>query len=176
MVDRGEPGIGKSRLLEEAARGAADRDVHVLWGRCWEAGGAPAYWPFILHDTSMPDAIVEIALALGDRDLLERVYATSSAIAGDLISSGVFGLTCDAPVERRLGRAAWAWAGSSKPTNTTRPRCAPCTRSARACTWCGARSNTPSCSLRSAGTSAPRSEGRKPSAARRRSESCCPRA
>ena len=43
----GEPGIGKSRLLEEAARGAADRDVHVLWGRCWEAGGAPAYWPFI---------------------------------------------------------------------------------------------------------------------------------
>src|SRR5690348_9160830 len=43
----GEPGIGKSRLLEEAARVAADRDVHVLWGRCWEAGGAPAFWPFI---------------------------------------------------------------------------------------------------------------------------------
>ncbi|HMI92106.1 MAG TPA: AAA family ATPase [Polyangiales bacterium] len=43
----GEPGIGKSRLLEEVARGAADRDVNVLWGRCWEAGGAPAYWPFI---------------------------------------------------------------------------------------------------------------------------------
>jgi AAA ATPase domain len=43
----GEPGIGKSRLLEEVARVAADRDVQVAWGRCWEAGGAPAYWPFI---------------------------------------------------------------------------------------------------------------------------------
>ena len=43
----GEPGIGKSRLCEEAARLAAERDVSVLWGRCWEAGGAPAYWPFI---------------------------------------------------------------------------------------------------------------------------------
>jgi len=43
----GEPGIGKSRLCEEAARVAAERDVSVLWGRCWEAGGAPSYWPFI---------------------------------------------------------------------------------------------------------------------------------
>ena len=43
----GEPGIGKSRLAEELARLAAERDVSVLWGRCWEAGGAPAYWPFI---------------------------------------------------------------------------------------------------------------------------------
>jgi predicted ATPase len=43
----GEPGIGKSRLCEEAARVAAERDVSVLWGRCWEAGGAPAYWPWI---------------------------------------------------------------------------------------------------------------------------------
>lgn len=43
----GEPGIGKSRLAEEVARIAAERHVHVLWGRCWEAGGAPAYWPFI---------------------------------------------------------------------------------------------------------------------------------
>jgi len=43
----GEPGIGKSRLLEEAARIAADSDVQVLWGRCWEVGGAPAFWPWI---------------------------------------------------------------------------------------------------------------------------------
>ncbi|MCA9669210.1 MAG: AAA family ATPase, partial [Myxococcales bacterium] len=43
----GEPGIGKSRLAEETARAASERGLHVLWGRCWEAGGAPAYWPWI---------------------------------------------------------------------------------------------------------------------------------
>jgi DNA-binding SARP family transcriptional activator/tetratricopeptide (TPR) repeat protein len=43
----GEPGIGKSRLAEELARHARGRDATVLVGRCWEAGGAPAYWPWI---------------------------------------------------------------------------------------------------------------------------------
>jgi tetratricopeptide (TPR) repeat protein len=43
----GEPGIGKSRLLDEVALAARDGGARVLLGRCWEAGGAPAYWPWI---------------------------------------------------------------------------------------------------------------------------------
>ena len=43
----GEPGIGKSRLGEELIRHANGRGARVLIGRCWEAGGAPAYWPWI---------------------------------------------------------------------------------------------------------------------------------
>ena len=43
----GEPGIGKSRLADELARHAARRGAQVLVGRCWEAGGAPAYWPWV---------------------------------------------------------------------------------------------------------------------------------
>ena len=43
----GEPGIGKSRLAEELAGHARKRGVQVLSGRCWEAGGAPAYWPWV---------------------------------------------------------------------------------------------------------------------------------
>jgi hypothetical protein len=43
----GEPGIGKSFLAEEAARIARTRGMRVFWGRCWEAGGAPAYWPWV---------------------------------------------------------------------------------------------------------------------------------
>jgi hypothetical protein len=43
----GEPGIGKSRLAEEVSREAAQRGMPVVWGRCWEGGGAPAYWPII---------------------------------------------------------------------------------------------------------------------------------
>ena len=43
----GEPGIGKSRLAEELIAHARARGARVLVGRCWEAGGAPAYWPWV---------------------------------------------------------------------------------------------------------------------------------
>jgi DNA-binding SARP family transcriptional activator len=43
----GEPGIGKSRLADELIRHARQRGARVLVGRCWEAGGAPAYWPWM---------------------------------------------------------------------------------------------------------------------------------
>ena len=60
----GEAGIGKSRLLDELAQRALP-DATPLFGRCWEEGGAPAYWPWIqilrglsrrvdLHDLAAP--------------------------------------------------------------------------------------------------------------------------
>lgn len=42
----GEPGIGKTRLCEEFALRSAQRGVQAYWGRAWEGGGAPAYWPW----------------------------------------------------------------------------------------------------------------------------------
>ena len=42
----GEPGIGKTRLAEEAARRAAAAGMGVAWGRCHEGDGAPALWPW----------------------------------------------------------------------------------------------------------------------------------
>jgi hypothetical protein len=43
----GEPGIGKSSLGRELALRAVASGMRVAAGRCWEAGGAPAYWPWV---------------------------------------------------------------------------------------------------------------------------------
>jgi chloramphenicol 3-O-phosphotransferase len=43
----GEAGIGKTRLADALASEDRGRGARVLWGRCWESGGAPAYWPWL---------------------------------------------------------------------------------------------------------------------------------
>jgi eukaryotic-like serine/threonine-protein kinase len=43
----GEPGIGKTRVALELATYARLRGAQVLWGRCYESEGAPAYWPWV---------------------------------------------------------------------------------------------------------------------------------
>ena len=53
----GEPGIGKSRLAAELGERAHAREAKVLWGRCWEAGGAPAYWPWVQSLRAYVDAV-----------------------------------------------------------------------------------------------------------------------
>lgn len=47
LLVAGEGGIGKSRLCLELARQADGQGVAVAWGRTWEAGGAPPYWPWV---------------------------------------------------------------------------------------------------------------------------------
>src|SRR5262245_28606316 len=42
----GEPGIGKTQLARTLGDEARARGFAVVWGRCWEEGGAPAYWPW----------------------------------------------------------------------------------------------------------------------------------
>ncbi len=43
----GEPGMGKTRLADELARESRAAGARVLWGRAWERGGAPPYWPWV---------------------------------------------------------------------------------------------------------------------------------
>src|SRR5438552_7077237 len=47
FLDVMKAGIVKTRLVEERARYASERGHLVVWGRCWEGGGAPPYWPWI---------------------------------------------------------------------------------------------------------------------------------
>jgi DNA-binding SARP family transcriptional activator len=56
----GEPGIGKTRLAEEAAAEAASRGMTVLAGHSYEMAGASPYVPFV--------EILEIALAGAESD------------------------------------------------------------------------------------------------------------
>jgi AAA ATPase domain len=73
----GEPGIGKSRLADELTVHARARDARVLVGRCWEAGGAPAYWPWVQSlrayvREAEPDA-VRAQLGAGAADLAQII-------------------------------------------------------------------------------------------------------
>ncbi|HEY5375984.1 MAG TPA: BREX system ATP-binding domain-containing protein, partial [Polyangiaceae bacterium] len=43
----GEPGVGKTRLVEELSRRAEARGFVVAWGRSWEEEGTPAYYPWL---------------------------------------------------------------------------------------------------------------------------------
>jgi tetratricopeptide (TPR) repeat protein len=42
----GQAGIGKTRIAEELCAEARAREAGVMWGRCHEGEGAPAYWPW----------------------------------------------------------------------------------------------------------------------------------
>ena len=88
----GEPGIGKTRLCDELCALAASRGAPVLFGRAWESGGAPAYFPWLdvlsalaasLDDVSLRAALGDGAAAVGD--VVPEVRArlsTPASVAG----------------------------------------------------------------------------------------------
>jgi tetratricopeptide (TPR) repeat protein len=63
----GGAGIGKTRLASELTRIAEERGLQALWGRCWETGGAPAYWPWIqlLRELARDGALDDLRPAAG---------------------------------------------------------------------------------------------------------------
>jgi eukaryotic-like serine/threonine-protein kinase len=71
----GEPGIGKSRLADELVVRARARGAQVIVGRCWEAGGAPAYWPWVqslrAHMHATPSESLRAQLGSGASDLTQ---------------------------------------------------------------------------------------------------------
>src|SRR5262245_4885960 len=57
----GEPGAGKTRIGQELAGMALAEGVAVAWGRCVDAEGAPAFWPWrqVLRSLQVdPDAVL----------------------------------------------------------------------------------------------------------------------
>ena len=73
----GEPGVGKSRLSRETTAYAEARGARALWGRCWDHGGAPPYWPWMqvvraMTDSAEPSALAELARRGRGRDRADR--------------------------------------------------------------------------------------------------------
>lgn len=70
----GEAGIGKTHLADAIAERARRRGFAVLWGRCWEQGGAPAYWPW----TQVVRALVRrglVGAAQADADTVQNLHS-----------------------------------------------------------------------------------------------------
>jgi DNA-binding SARP family transcriptional activator len=86
----GEPGIGKTRLAEEAARRAAAAGMQVAWGRCHEGDGAPAFWPWA-------QVVRQLATGLAPGQLA-AMLGPSAALLGQLMPE----LTEPAPSARPL--------------------------------------------------------------------------
>jgi hypothetical protein len=65
----GEPGIGKTRLLDELAARTVVAGGRAVWGRTWEVGLTPAYWPWIqiLGALAEPDDPAPELVGLDDR-------------------------------------------------------------------------------------------------------------
>jgi hypothetical protein len=82
----GEPGIGKTRLSDEVGRAAGARGIPVHWGRAWEVGGAPSYWPLMQVLRSICRGLADTALlgAVGTHgaELVELLPELGQRIAG----------------------------------------------------------------------------------------------
>ncbi|WP_218136314.1 BTAD domain-containing putative transcriptional regulator [Nonomuraea jiangxiensis] len=60
-VVEGEPGAGKTRLLEEAAAAADQRGALVVWASCLEGDGTPSMWPWEQALTVVLDSLPALA-------------------------------------------------------------------------------------------------------------------
>jgi predicted ATPase/DNA-binding CsgD family transcriptional regulator len=75
----GEPGIGKTRLAEELVAQATAKGAMVLWGRCWEGEGAPAFWPWVqivrAYVEAADPAVLRQDMGAGAADIAQVVPA-----------------------------------------------------------------------------------------------------
>jgi predicted nucleic acid-binding protein len=83
LVVRGEPGIGKTTLCEQAAVRAQRQSFTVGWGRCWSDGGAPPLWPWpaVLEQLGGAEAAGLLSDDPGRADLDRDRFARFQAVA-----------------------------------------------------------------------------------------------
>ena len=83
----GEPGIGKSRLAAELAATTGER-ARVAWGRSWEGGGAPPYWPWVQVLRTIAGAQQPADPATGASELTDLVSRLGRQLPESAAGSG----------------------------------------------------------------------------------------
>lgn len=79
----GEPGIGKTHLATALSEQARAAGFTVLWGRCWEDGGAPAFWPW----TQILRELVDDRLSATQGDVHEPLLTRVASIVPELAAA-----------------------------------------------------------------------------------------
>jgi DNA-binding SARP family transcriptional activator len=91
----GEPGIGKTRLAEELVARARREGAQALVGRCWEAGGAPAYWPWSHALGERWHALLAGAPAAADDGARFRLFESACSVIRAAAESGPLVIVLD---------------------------------------------------------------------------------
>jgi len=85
-VVEGEPGVGKTRLLQEVAAEADRHDAVVVWGSCLEGDGSPSMWPWVKVVDSVVSALpVETQERLRETELGRLIEPGEILVAGTLL-------------------------------------------------------------------------------------------
>ncbi|NGO81618.1 AAA family ATPase, partial [Streptomyces sp. YC504] len=126
LLVTGEPGIGKTTLVTEAAQEARELGALVLTGACWDSGSAPGYWPWVqivraLRRWATPEEVARAEEAAGGGlgVLLGEVRARAGAGPGagddpdafalhDAVTSALVAVSQERPVLLVLDDLHWA--------------------------------------------------------------------
>jgi DNA-binding SARP family transcriptional activator len=134
VLVEGEPGIGKTRLIEELGAVAAGRGTAVHWGRAFHAEVTPAFWPWLPPLRALADDLgdgaeiaPELAGLVDDRaadDVGGGVDGSSAGIGtDDGTAGGVDGRSVGTVDDRPAGGVDGEAAdGAAPPTDRSRFR------------------------------------------------------
>lgn len=95
VIVEGEPGVGKTRLLEEVAAEADQRGALVVWGRGIQGDGTPSMWPWVQTMRAVVDVLPHTAKEKWlDSDLGRLIEPRGGVLAGSVLldSGGQFRL------------------------------------------------------------------------------------
>ena len=82
VLVEGEPGAGKTRLLEEMTSEADRRGALIVWGRCLEGDGTPSMWPWVGAIGTLLDSLPPVAREKRLSGELGRLAQPGSGVTG----------------------------------------------------------------------------------------------
>jgi hypothetical protein len=116
----------KTRLADELGRRASESGFSTYWGRCWEMGGAPVYWPWIqiLRELSrdLPREELKVSAVRGGRDggaagARAGVRHSAAGRGGRSGASAVSAVRCGHSLLKAASRFASARPGARRPAH-----------------------------------------------------------